>query len=79
MEYLLPLVDGFGSNRNSLDSVSNRNASRSDWVLVYGSSKLSVLKQRDLHKEWTFTTPSVHRYGGSKVTHHIQELRIMTV
>ncbi|XP_028267951.1 protein FAM234B [Parambassis ranga] len=60
VEYLLPLVAGFGSNHNSLDSVSNLNASRSDWVLVYGSSKLSVLKQRDLHKEWTFTTPSIH-------------------
>ncbi|KAG7216217.1 hypothetical protein INR49_029066 [Caranx melampygus] len=48
VDFLLPLVAGFGNNHNSLDTASNLNATRSDWVLVYGSSKLSVLKQRDI-------------------------------
>ncbi|KAM9392128.1 protein FAM234B isoform 1-T1 [Pholidichthys leucotaenia] len=57
--FLLPLVAGFGSNHNSLDAVSNLNASRSDWALVYGSSKLSLLRHKDLKKEWTFSSASV--------------------
>uniref|UniRef100_A0A8D3C2Z2 Family with sequence similarity 234 member B n=1 Tax=Scophthalmus maximus TaxID=52904 RepID=A0A8D3C2Z2_SCOMX len=60
VEFMLPLVAGFGNNRNSLDSVSNLNSSRSDWVLVYGSSKLSVLRQRDMRKKWTFNSPPIH-------------------
>uniref|UniRef100_A0A3B5B683 Family with sequence similarity 234 member B n=1 Tax=Stegastes partitus TaxID=144197 RepID=A0A3B5B683_9TELE len=60
VEFLLPLVPGFGNNRNSLDTVSNLNSSRSDWVLVYGFSKLSVLRQRDLRKEWTFNSAPIH-------------------
>uniref|UniRef100_A0A3P8T600 Family with sequence similarity 234 member B n=1 Tax=Amphiprion percula TaxID=161767 RepID=A0A3P8T600_AMPPE len=59
-EFLLPLVTGFGNNHNNLDTVSNLNASRSDWVLVYGSSKLSVLRQKDLRKEWTFNSAPIH-------------------
>ncbi|XP_065821069.1 protein FAM234B [Labrus bergylta] len=59
-EFLLPLVAGFGNSHNSLDSVSNMNSSKSDWVLVYGSSKLSVLRQRDKHKEWTFNSSQLH-------------------
>uniref|UniRef100_A0A3Q1EJD0 Family with sequence similarity 234 member B n=1 Tax=Acanthochromis polyacanthus TaxID=80966 RepID=A0A3Q1EJD0_9TELE len=60
VEFLLPLVAGFGNNHNNLDTVSNLNASRSDWVLVYGFSKLSVLRQRDLRKEWTFNSAPIH-------------------
>ncbi|XP_008413738.1 protein FAM234B [Poecilia reticulata] len=60
VEFLLPLVAGFGNNRNSLDSVSSLNSTRSDWVLFYGASTLSVLRQRDLHKQWTFSNASIH-------------------
>uniref|UniRef100_A0A3P9KAQ2 Family with sequence similarity 234 member B n=1 Tax=Oryzias latipes TaxID=8090 RepID=A0A3P9KAQ2_ORYLA len=60
VEFLLPLLAGFGNKRYSLDTVSNLNSSRSDWVLVYGASKLSVLRQKDLHKEWTFSSPPIH-------------------
>ncbi|XP_072225140.1 protein FAM234B [Leuresthes tenuis] len=60
VEFLLPLVAGFGNNRNSLDSVSNLNSTRSDWALVYGASKLSVLRQKDLRKEWTFSSAPIH-------------------
>ncbi|CAN9505763.1 unnamed protein product [Ophioblennius macclurei] len=64
VEFLLPLVASLGNNRNSLDTVSNQNSSRSDWVLVYGSnsgsSKLSVLRQRDLRKVWTFNLDPIH-------------------
>ncbi|GAA6215549.1 protein FAM234B [Lates japonicus] len=58
VEFLLPLVADFGNNHNSLDSVAN--ATRSDWVLVYGSSKLSVLKQKDIRKKWTFSSAPIH-------------------
>ncbi|XP_029996316.1 protein FAM234B [Sphaeramia orbicularis] len=58
--FLLPLVAGFDNNHNSLDTVSNLNSTRSDWVLVYGSSKLSVLRQKDLRKEWTFNSAAIH-------------------
>ncbi|XP_044036659.1 protein FAM234B [Siniperca chuatsi] len=60
VEFLLPLVAGFGNNHNSLDTVSNLNSTKSDWVLVYGSSKLSVLRQRDIRKEWTFNSAPIH-------------------
>ncbi|KAM4534947.1 protein FAM234B isoform 2-T2 [Fundulus diaphanus] len=60
VEFLLPFVAGFGNNRNSLDTVSNLNSTRSDWVLVYGTSTLSVLRHQDLHKEWTFSSAHIH-------------------
>uniref|UniRef100_A0A8D0ADV0 Family with sequence similarity 234 member B n=1 Tax=Sander lucioperca TaxID=283035 RepID=A0A8D0ADV0_SANLU len=60
VEFLLPLVAGFGNNHNSLDTVSNLNSTKSDWALVYGSSKLSVLRQRDIRKEWTFNSAPIH-------------------
>ncbi|XP_034448982.1 protein FAM234B [Hippoglossus hippoglossus] len=60
VEFMLPLAAGFGNNRNTLDTVSNLNSTRSDWVLVYGSSKLSVLRQRDMHKKWTVSSPPIH-------------------
>uniref|UniRef100_UPI0037E7A0B0 protein FAM234B n=1 Tax=Semicossyphus pulcher TaxID=241346 RepID=UPI0037E7A0B0 len=59
-EFLLPLVVGLGDNHNSLDPVTNLNSSKSDWVLVYGSSKLSVLRQKDIRKEWTFNSSQLH-------------------
>ncbi|XP_042369839.1 protein FAM234B-like, partial [Plectropomus leopardus] len=65
VEFLLPLVAGFGNNHNSLDTVSNLNFTKSDWVLVYGSSKLSVLRQRDLRKEWTFSSAPIHSQPAS--------------
>ncbi|KAJ0000707.1 hypothetical protein NQD34_005727 [Periophthalmus magnuspinnatus] len=58
--FLSPHVVGYDGNHNNLDTVSNRNSTRSDWVLVYGSSKLSVLRQKDLRKEWTFSSPLIH-------------------
>ncbi|KAM4530995.1 protein FAM234B [Odontesthes bonariensis] len=60
VDVLLPLVADVGNNRNSLDSVSNLNSTRSDWALVYGASKLSVLRQKDLRKEWTFSSAPIH-------------------
>lgn len=51
---------GLGNNQNSLDRVTNLNSSKSDWVLVYGSTKLSVLRQRDIRKEWTFNSAELH-------------------
>ncbi|XP_069557387.1 protein FAM234B [Brachyistius frenatus] len=60
VEFLLPLVTGSGNNRNSLDTVSNLNSSRSDWMLVFGSSTLSVLRQKDLRKDWTFNSAPIH-------------------
>ncbi|XP_042247695.1 protein FAM234B [Thunnus albacares] len=59
-EFLVPLVAGFGNNHNSLDTVSNLNSTKSEWVLVYGSSKLSVLRQTDMHKKWTSKSPPIH-------------------
>ncbi|KAK5856674.1 hypothetical protein PBY51_008255 [Eleginops maclovinus] len=59
VDFLLPLVAGFGNSHNSLDSVSNLNSSRSDWALVFGSSKLSVLRQKDIKKEWTFNSAPI--------------------
>lgn len=61
---MLPLVAGFGDNHNSLDTVSNLNSSRSDWILVSGSSKVSVLtvlRQRDMRKRWIFNSGPIHR------------------
>lgn len=61
MEFLTPLVEGFGNSHDCLDSASSLNSTRSDWVLVYASSKVSVLRQKDLRKEWTFVSPPIHR------------------
>lgn len=61
LEFLSPLVDGFGNSHDCLDSAANLNSTRSDWVLVYTSGKVSVLRQRDLRKEWTFISPPMHR------------------
>ncbi|XP_071028231.1 protein FAM234B-like isoform X1 [Oncorhynchus clarkii lewisi] len=62
VEFLVPLVAGLCNNHNSLDSISNLNSSRSDWVLVCGklSSKLSVLREKDAHTEWTLTSSAIH-------------------
>ncbi|KAM9844292.1 protein FAM234B isoform 1-T1 [Aulostomus maculatus] len=60
VEFLLPLVAGFSNNHNSLDTLSNLNSTKSDWVLVYGLSRVSVLKQRDISKEWTFNSAPIH-------------------
>ncbi|KAM8725114.1 protein FAM234B [Acanthopagrus schlegelii] len=60
VDFLLPLVAGFSNNRKSLDTASNLNSTRSDWALVYGSSKLSVLRQKDLRKGWTFNSAPIH-------------------
>lgn len=65
VEFLLPLVAGLCNNHNNLDSISTLNSSRSDWVLLCGSnklSKLSVLREKDAHVEWTLNSPVIHRY-----------------
>ncbi|XP_056144462.1 protein FAM234B [Lampris incognitus] len=59
VDFLLPLVAGFDNNHNNLDTVSNLNSTKSDWALVYGSSKLSVLRERDIYKEWTFDSARI--------------------
>nr|XP_057905447.1 protein FAM234B isoform X2 [Doryrhamphus excisus] len=60
VDFMLPLVAGFGTCSNNLDTVSNRNASKSDWLLVYGFSKISMLRQRDVRKQWTFNSAPIH-------------------
>ncbi|XP_061740876.1 protein FAM234B [Nerophis ophidion] len=60
VDFLLPLVAGLGSCDNNLDTVANLNSSKSDWVLVYGASKISVLRQRDVRKQWTFNSAPIH-------------------
>ncbi|KAM3864403.1 protein FAM234B [Diretmus argenteus] len=60
VDFLLPLVAGLGNNHNSLDTVANLNSTRSDWVLGYGSSKLSVLRERDTQKVWTCNSAPIH-------------------
>lgn len=59
VQYLLPLVSGLCNNHNSLDVVSSLNSSRSDWVLVVGSNKLSVLRERDAHTQWTLNASTI--------------------
>lgn len=61
--FLLPLVAGFGRNHNNLDTASNLNSTRSDWVLVYGGSVQLLLRQRNLRKKWTYKTASSQRYS----------------
>lgn len=61
VNFLLPLVVGFRNNHNSLDSGTNLNWTRGDWALVYGASKLSLLRERDAHRDWTFTDAPIHR------------------
>ncbi|KAJ8345221.1 hypothetical protein SKAU_G00294140 [Synaphobranchus kaupii] len=60
VDFLLPLVAGLCNNHNNFDSVSNLNSSRSDWVLVSGLSKLSVLRESDTRTEWTVNTADIH-------------------
>ncbi|KAJ3600472.1 hypothetical protein NHX12_031453 [Muraenolepis orangiensis] len=59
VDFLLPLVVGFGNNHNSLDSGTNLNWTRGDWALVYGA-KLSLLRERDAHQAWTFNELPIH-------------------
>lgn len=63
--FLLPRVVGYDSDHNNLDTASNLNSTTSDWVLVYGLSKLSVLRQKDLRKDWTFPSPPIHSQPAS--------------
>ncbi|CAL1588718.1 unnamed protein product [Knipowitschia caucasica] len=58
--FLYPHVVGYDSNHNNLNTLSAQDSIRSDWVLVYGSSKLSVLRQKDLRKGWIFSSPFIH-------------------
>ncbi|XP_077357611.1 protein FAM234B isoform X2 [Festucalex cinctus] len=60
VEFLLPLMAGSSTYHDNLDTVSNRNSSKSDLVLVYGFSKISVLRQRDVRKQWTFNSAPIH-------------------
>lgn len=63
VDLMFPLVAGFGNSHNSLDLVSNLNSSRSDWVLVYATRTLSVLRQKDISNKWTFSAGPIHRFG----------------
>lgn len=65
MAFLFPRVVGYDSDHNNLDIASTVNSTRSDWVLVYGSSTLSVLRQKDLRKDWTFSSPHIHSQPAS--------------
>lgn len=61
VEYFLPLVAGVCNNHNNLDTESSRNSSRSDWVLVCVNSRISVIRERDIHTTWTINSSSIHR------------------
>lgn len=74
MDLMFPLVAGFGNSHNSLDIVSNLNFSRSDWVLVYAPRKLSVLKHKDMRKEWTFIAGPIHRFEALRSTGTLNNL-----
>ncbi|KAG7326056.1 hypothetical protein KOW79_010981 [Hemibagrus wyckioides] len=58
--YFLPLVAGVCNNHNNLDSESSRNSSRSDWVVVCVNSRISVIRERDIHTTWTINSSSMH-------------------
>ncbi|KAF5891635.1 protein FAM, partial [Clarias magur] len=60
VEYFLPLVAGVCNNHNNLDAESSRNSSRSDWVLVFVNSRISVIRERDIHTTWTISSTSIH-------------------
>lgn len=60
VEYFLPLVAGVCNNHNNLDAESVHNSSRSDWVLVCVSSRISVIRERDIHTTWTVSSSSIH-------------------
>ncbi|XP_018593961.1 protein FAM234B isoform X2 [Scleropages formosus] len=59
VDFFLPLVAGLCNNHNNLDPLSSLNSSNSDWVLVSGASKLSVLKERDAHVVWTVSSAAI--------------------
>ncbi|KAL4658027.1 protein FAM234B isoform X2, partial [Arapaima gigas] len=59
VEFFLPLVAGLCNNHNNLDPTSSLNSSTSDWVLVSGTSKLSVLKERDTQVVWTVNLAAI--------------------
>ncbi|KAL7829932.1 hypothetical protein AOLI_G00308170 [Acnodon oligacanthus] len=59
-EYLLPLVAGVCNNHNNLDPRSNRNSSRSDWVLLNSNSRISIIRERDTHNAWTINSSAIH-------------------
>ncbi|XP_028841748.1 protein FAM234B [Denticeps clupeoides] len=60
VEFMFPLVAGLCNNRNNLNPMSNVNSSRSDWVLVCGVNKLSVVRERDTRPKWTFMSSAIH-------------------
>ncbi|KAJ8251855.1 hypothetical protein GJAV_G00226170 [Gymnothorax javanicus] len=60
VEMLVPLVAGFCNNHNNFDWASMLNSSRSDWVLVCGSSRLSVLRESSTRAEWSVTSAAIH-------------------
>ncbi|XP_062309986.1 protein FAM234B [Osmerus eperlanus] len=63
VQVLLPLVAGLCNNHNNLDAASTLNSSRSDWVLVLISSRLSsrlsVLREMDGHTLWSLDSSSI--------------------
>lgn len=75
MDMMFPLVAGFGNSHNSLGLASSLNSSSSDWALVYSSSALSVLRQKDMFDKWTFTAGPIHRFEalhGATITFVLQ-------
>ncbi|KAF7686538.1 protein FAM234B [Silurus meridionalis] len=59
VECFLPLVAGVCNNHNNLDTEWSRNSSRSDWVLCV-KSRVSVIRERDIHTTWTINSSSMH-------------------
>ncbi|KAF4080909.1 hypothetical protein AMELA_G00176480 [Ameiurus melas] len=60
VEYFLPLVAGVCNNHNNLDAEASCNSSRSDWVLVCVNSRISFIRERDIHAMWTVNSSSIH-------------------
>nr|XP_023696054.1 protein FAM234B-like [Paramormyrops kingsleyae] len=53
------MAAGLCSNHNNLYFQFDMNASSSNWVVVYGSSRLSVLKEQDAQTEWMVSTAAI--------------------
>ncbi|XP_048847982.1 protein FAM234B isoform X2 [Brienomyrus brachyistius] len=59
VDFFLPMAAGLCSNHNNLYFQFDMNASSSNWAVVYGSRRLSVLKEQDAQTEWMVSTAAI--------------------
>lgn len=60
VEFLLPLVVGQCDQRSDLDGVCVFNCSRSEWIVLCGAHRLSVLRASDTHTAWSLSLANIH-------------------